>query len=166
MQFHLSPPQQSYAPMVIPQDKPVYRLREQIYADDELYEAGAIITWEDIPNMAMEPMNALATEMFTLFIQELDDEGRKVAEKTGKKYRSLGDAFKNASELARQDGRRVESLNSPKNVPIMGAKIKKRGAKVQTETSPVINVGNKHSLNTHGAVNEAFLGGSDGKEEK
>lgn len=165
MQVYLQPPKQSYVPLVIPQDKPVYRLKEQIYADDELFEAGAIITWEDVPNLAMEPLNSLAQEMFTMFIEELDKAGLEVAAKTGKKYRSLADAFRNATDLAKQEGRRVESLNSSAPVPIMGAKIKRRGAKVQTESSPIIELGNRHNSNTHGAVNEAFLGNPNGKEK-
>lgn len=165
MQYHLQPPRQSYMPIAIPQDKPVYRIKEQIYADDELYEPGAIITWEDVPNMAMEPMNEMANEMFSMFIEELDKAGREVAAKTGKKYRSLADAFKNASELAKQEGRRVEMLNASKPVPIMGVRLKRRGAKVQNEITSVVNLDNKHSLNNHNALNKAFLGDDNGKKE-
>lgn len=167
MQVFLQPPRQSHAPLVMPEDKAVYRLKEQIYADDQLYEAGEIITWDDVPNLAMEPLNKLAREMFTIFIEELDKAGQEVAAKTGKKYKSLADAFRNATDLAKQEGRRVESVNSPATAPIMGAKIKNRGSKIQPgRSSPIIELSNKRSLETHGAVNEAFLGNKDGKEKE
>lgn len=156
MQFSLQPNKPSFNPIAIPSDRPVYRLKEQIYADDELFEAGQIIIWEDVPNMAMEPMNDKATEMFSMFISDLDKFGKEVAKKTGKSYKSLADAFKNASVLAKQDSRRIEPVNAKEKVTIMGAEIKKRGYKLTADTSTGIELNNK--LNTHSAVNEAFMG--------
>ena len=164
MNFSFQPPQQTFQPMIIPQDKPVYRLKGQFYADDTLYEAGEVLFWEATPNLEMEPLNAMANEALTEYVKTLDQKGQAAAEKAGKSYRSLADAFTVANELAKKEGRRVEG-SAPSNTPIMGAKLQKRGGRIKAEKSSIIDLGNKLSLNTHGAVNGAFMEKANGKEE-
>ena len=123
----LSPvPPQPQAPIVIPQDRPVYRIKGGKFfgPDDHLYEEGAIVAWKDEPNLEMEPLNALAQEKMVAFLKKLDKHGREVAEKTGKAYTSLADAHANAYDLAKQEQKPFEALNVKKTIPLMGAKKK------------------------------------------
>jgi len=123
----LSPvPPQAQAPIVVPQDRPVYRIKQGKFfgPDDNLYEEGAIIAWKDEPNMEMEPMNELAQAAYSKFLAKLDKFGKEVAEKTGKAYTSLADAHANSYDLAKQESKSFEVLNGKKQVPLMGAKKK------------------------------------------
>lgn len=122
----LSPlPPQPQAQIVIPQDRPVYRIKQGKFfgPDDNLYEEGAVIAWKDEPNLEMEPLNALAQERYTAFLKKLDKHGKEVAEKTGKAWTSLADAHANAYDLAKQENKGgFEVLNQKKQIPLMGAK--------------------------------------------
>lgn len=123
MQLFAQPPQRNYQPVVIPQDVPVYRIKEgKFFCDDVLYEQGSIISWPDEPNMEMEPMNALAIENMKFYLEKLDGFGRDVAKATGKAYISLSDAFANSHELAKQQGSRVTLLNGREEPNILGKK--------------------------------------------
>lgn len=156
MQLYNTPPRQSFVPLAIPDDVPVYRINEEkFFADDELYEAGSIIVWPDEPNKAMKPLNDLARKEFKKFVEKLDKCGREVSEKAGKAYVPEL-VLETAYELAHQDSRRVQLLNGTQEVPIMGGKRKSRARKVEIEeVDPMIENNNKHSLNTAKAVNGA-----------
>lgn len=149
MQLYSQPPRQSLAPTVIPDDVPVYKILDgKFYADDELFEAGSILVWPDEPNEEMMPLNTLARQKHVEYLQKLDRLGRQAAEKAGKSYVSKEDAFRNAMEAARDEGRRVTLLNGKTDTPIMGARKKgPRKAKQITlgaeETVPVIPGANK-----------------------
>jgi hypothetical protein len=117
---------QPQAQIVIPQDRPVYRIKQGKFfgPDDNLYEEGAVIAWKDEPNLEMEPLNALAQEKYTAFLKKLDKAGREVAEKTGKAWTSLADAHSNSYDLAKQESKGFEVLSGKKQIPLMGAKKK------------------------------------------
>lgn len=126
MQLFSQPPIKNFQPTVIPQDVPVYRIKEgKFYADDELYEAGSIIAWNETPNLEMEPLNPLANEAMREFLKDLDVKGKEVAAKNGKAYISYADAFENSVAFAKNEGKRAVLLNGREEVPIMGGK--KRG---------------------------------------
>lgn len=121
----LSPvPPSAPAAIVIPQDRPVYRIKSGKFfgPDDHLYEEGAVIAWTQEPNLEMEPLNQMAEENMVKYLKKLDKYGREVAEKTGKNYTSLADAHANAYDLAKQESKPFEHLNGKKQVPLMGAK--------------------------------------------
>lgn len=130
MQLYAKPPERSFMPSMIPQDIPVYRIKEgQFYADDELHPEGSVIAYAEEPNLEMEPLNELAVERMGKFLERLDECGRKAADKAGKAYISLLDSFQNSQHIAMQEGRKVKVLNDRKNVPIMGGK-QRRNPKV------------------------------------
>lgn len=123
MQLFAQPPQRNFQPVVIPQDVPVYRIKEgKFFCDDVLYESGSIIVWPDEPNQEMEPLNALAIENMKYYLEKLDKHGREVAKATGKAYVSLSDAFANSYALAQQEGKRVTLLNGREEANILGKK--------------------------------------------
>jgi hypothetical protein len=119
----LSPNRPAAAPVVIPQDRPVYRINDKFFGpDDTLYISGSYVVWTEEPNTDMEPMNDLAQKNMTVYLKKLDALGREVAAKTGKAWNGLADAHANAYALAQKESKTFESLNGPKQVPLMGAK--------------------------------------------
>jgi len=132
---------QAYAPIVIPQHRPFYRILAGNFfgPDDTLYPEGSVIGWDGEPNLEMEPLNDKAQEMMKTFLTKLDKFGREAAEKAGKHYNSLADAHENAYALAQRESKQVERIDGPKQVPLMGAK-KKQGAveTVETKTAPLM----------------------------
>lgn len=161
MQLFSSPPRQSFSPVVIPDDVPVYRIGEdKFYADDELYEAGSVIVWSEEPNITMEPLNGLARARMQEFLAKLDEHGRAAAEKAGKAYISLAHAFENAHEIAKKEGRRVEMLNAKQEVPIMGGRKTRAPKAKRVDVTALqeefrLDSNNKHSLNSPKAANQA-----------
>lgn len=129
----LSPvPPKAAAPVFVPQDRPVYRIKEGKFfgPDDTMRYEGDLVVWRDEPNLEMEPMNDLAQKAMLAYLEKLDECGRKVAEKTGKNYNSLADAHTNAMALATQESKQFEVLSGPKQIPLMGAR--KEGKTVET----------------------------------
>lgn len=126
-----NPPQRNFSPLVIPNHRPVYRIKEGKFfgPDDCLRLEGEIIAFDEEPNMEMEPLNELALAKYKAFLAKLDNEGKKVAEKAGKSYNSLEDAFENSRALMVQDSKRVEMITTKEMVPLMGAK--KKSGKVE-----------------------------------
>lgn len=162
--MRLSPVQsRPAAPVVIPQEAPVYRLKAPIFAaDDCLYAEGAILQTEDEPNQEMEPLNDLARQRMRDYLAKLDAYGKEVAEKTGKSYAGLVDAFEQAHTLAKKEGKRVSLIGGQEATPLMGAK--KKGKKIQqlemnAEGAPeMVTVKKKVALeNTPRAVNNAEM---------
>lgn len=120
-------PPRVMAPVVIPQDVPVYRVKNDkgfFGPDDHLYKEGEMIVFLDTPNPEFEPLNDLARQKMKEYLEFLDEKGMEAAAKAGKSYISLADAFENSYELARQDGQRVRSISAAPSVPLMGAKKK------------------------------------------
>lgn len=148
--MRLSPiPPQAPQAIHIPQDVAVYRIKDEkgFFADDNLYAEGSIITWPDEPNLFMEPMNDLAAKNFKAFLEKLDVEGRKVAEKAGKSYNSYADAYTNTRELEKQEASRVRVLNGPeKHVPLMGAKKTRKSERIDVPQQAPAMGGGKFSL--------------------
>lgn len=129
----LSPiPPQSFAPVVIPQHRPFYRIKAGGFfgPDDTLYRENDIIGWDGEPNQEMEPLNEKAQDKMMTYLKKLDKYGREAAEKAGKAYNSLADAHDNAFALAQKESKMVERINGPKQVPLMGAK--KQAGSVET----------------------------------
>lgn len=109
-------------PTLIPDDVPVYRVKEgKFYVDDRLLEEGAIIICQEEPNQEMEPLNELAKVAMLEYLEKLDKHGMEVAAKLGKAYVSTKDAFQNSMQLAKEDGRRVSVLNERREIPTLGA---------------------------------------------
>ena len=134
----------------IPDHRPFYKVLAGKFfgPDDTLYQEGDIVGWDDEPNLEMKPLNKLAREKMEVFLKKLDKFGREVAEKAGKSYTSLADAHANSYALAQQEGKRVEVLNRPAQVPLMGAN-KKSGLveKVEIEQeAPIMGSPGKLSL--------------------
>lgn len=125
MQLSPIPPQRNTAPVVIPQDRPVYQAMSPCFFEDELLPVGTIFAWDDEPNQDMHPMNPLAADKLRAYLQKLDDLGRAAAEKAGRSYVSLADAHENSIALAKQDAKKVQILNGKETVPLLGSK--KRG---------------------------------------
>ncbi len=121
MQLFNAPPGRNFQPVIIPQDVAVYRIKEgKFFCDDVLYEEGSIIAWADEPNQEMEPLNAMAIAAMKKYLLKLDGHGRAVAAATGKMYISLSEAFSNAYELAKQEGKKVTLLNGREEPNILG----------------------------------------------
>jgi hypothetical protein len=119
--------QRPQAPSIIPDDVPVYRVKDgSFFADDQLFQAGSIIAYEEEPNVEMEPLNKLALEKMQIYLRKLDKLGREKAEKEGKGYTSLEDAFANAYSAAFSEGKKVSLLNGPRETPVMGNKVKRQ----------------------------------------
>ncbi len=159
MQLFSQPPVRNFQPTVIPQDVPVYRIKEgKFFADDELYEEGSIIVWPEQPNLEMEPLNDLALKALTDYVTHLDDCGRAAAKKAGKMYISLADALSNSYALANQEGRRVTLLNGKQEVPLMGGSVKKTRKSQKVDLQPeadTVGTNGKLSLDGRKAVNAA-----------
>lgn len=148
----LSPvPPQFQPALVIPQDRPVYRIGEGNFfgPDDHLYTEGNVVAWDDEPNEEMIPLNDLAQQKMLEYLAKLDAAGRKVADKIGVGYTNKEDAFKNAQVLAKEDAKKVQLINSSPEVTLMGAK--KRGRPriekiVGAQPAPLMGTPGKLSL--------------------
>ena len=158
--MRLSPvPPRPTAPVVIPQDEPVYRLKGDYFGpDDVIYPEGSILAIADEPNQEMEPLNDLARAAMRAYLKKLDGYGRAAAEKVGKGYSGLEDAFANSLELNKQEGRRVHVINDKGAVPMMRANKQGKAVKkidLSAEAAPeVVKVSKK---NTPSAVNKAAI---------
>ncbi len=148
---NLSPVRPSAPPVVIPQDRPVYRVKEGKFfgPDDTLYAEGSYIVWKQEPNLEMEPMNELAQDAMQVYLEKLDKSGRAVAHMNGTEWTSLADAHKNAYALAQKESKSFEVLSGPKQVPLMGAKKENAGVieKIEINTQvPLMGTKGKLSL--------------------
>lgn len=173
MQLFTAPPVKNFQPTVIPDDVPVYRIKDgKFFADDELYEPGSIVVWADTPNLEMEPLNALALENMLAYLKLLDQKGMEVARATNTSYVSYEDAFTNSYKLAQQDGKKAILLNGREKVPLMGGKPRRnrRSQKIELADTPQqIGTSGKISLDGRMAVNTTsdpgiVEGPVDGKE--
>ncbi len=141
MTLGLSPVPQRYTPMpVIRQDRPAYRIMAEkgfFGPDDCLYQAGSMIYWTDEPNQEMEPLNELAEKAMKAYLGRLDDEGRKVAEKIGKAYTSLADAYDNSRLMEVQDAKKIQLIDGQGagEKPIMRA-VKRGPKKIEAINAP------------------------------
>lgn len=168
MQLFNAPPSKNFQPVVIPQDVPVYRIKEgKFFCDDVLYEQGSIICWQDEPNTEMEPLNALAIENMEFYLEKLDKHGREVAKATGKAYVSLSDAFAQSYALAKQDGKRVTLLNGQQETSILGKRRTgpKRAQEIKIpDAAPAVGTNGPLSVDGRQAVNAAMGTGIQGAE--
>lgn len=100
--------------------------------NDTLYEEGAEIYLPEglEPCVEMEPMNDSAKVLYTKMIDNLDDLGRKTAEKLGRPYtgyrRDLSGALEIATLVQKQE---MAVMNAQKNIEI---------EKVEKEETPVL----------------------------
>ena len=124
---YLSPVKPQYQAIVIPQDRPVYRVGEDKFygSDDRLYEENDLIEYDDEPNESFTPMNDLAMAEMKKYLKKLDAAGQKVAEKLGVAWTSREDAFENAQMLAKEDAKKINLISAKPTPTVMGAK--KRG---------------------------------------
>lgn len=145
--MQLSPvPPQRQAPVVIPDDVAVYRVKDGKFfgPDDTLYPEGSILAWDEEPNTEMQPLNDLARTAMKKYLKKLDGHGRDAARAAGKSYTSLADAYENSIVLAQQEGKRVRLLNAVETIPLMGAKKNTTGLKkldLDSEADPVASPG-------------------------
>jgi hypothetical protein len=77
--LYSSPPNFSQVPSAIREDRPVYRLRGDIFTDDTLFLKGTTLETDDdyIPNIAMFPVNDLAYKNYVAFLKEYDAKGEE-----------------------------------------------------------------------------------------
>lgn len=126
-QLFTAPPTRSAPPTYIPQDVPVYRVKEEkgFFVDDTLHPAGTIIEYAETPNAGLEPMNELAITAMRSYLAELDRLGLEWSTKNGKAYVPQLKAFEN-SLMERNQGRggRARVLNSRNEVPLMGGSVR------------------------------------------
>ena len=168
MQLFNAPPARNFQPVVIPQDVPVYRIKEgKFFCDDVLYEQGSIIVWPDEPNTEMEPLNTMAIENMKFYLEKLDKYGREVAKANGKAYVSLANAFAQSHEFAKNEGKRITLLNGREEPNILGKKRTgpTRARELEIPSAPE-QVGTNGPLSVDGrqAVNASMGTGIKGAE--
>lgn len=146
-ELFLTPPRPRVDP-AIPQDKPVFRILDEhgfFGPNDHLYPQGSLVVLYDCPNENMEPMNDLAKESLSAYLDMLDDSAKKVAETNGRYFasrpRSKEEMMDNASEMARNKAaimgakidtsKRIEDIGQ-KEVPETNANDAKRRARIET----------------------------------
>lgn len=117
--------------MSIAQDRPAYRILSPngFYADDHLYSEGEKIYFDGIPNEEMEPLNTIALDRLTAYVERLDSLAKDAAEKFGRPYsgrpRTLDGQLALASEFERN------------SMQIMGNKEAVRTVdRIETEDTP------------------------------
>ena len=84
-ELFLNPPRQKIDPP-IPQDKPVFRILDEhgfFGPDNTLHPEGSIIVLYDCPNENMEPLNDMARQSLSAYLDELDESARKVCYTVG-----------------------------------------------------------------------------------
>ena len=155
--YGLSPvPPRAPAQLNIDAARPAYRVVEKrgfFDENDQLWEKGSMIYWEGPLNPGLEPINELAEANMREYLEHLDSEAHKVAEKKGSSYASLVNAFdaKRILNKMDKDNRRVDEEEmtpimggeksrakravaigdpSPHEVPMMGARKSGRPRKV------------------------------------
>lgn len=111
--------------MIIREDRAAYRVLATAGfngPDDHLYPEGAVIYYDDEPNLEFEPLNRKAHETMTAYIDKLDALGRVAAEKAGRSYTGLPRTLDDAVRIASQDARRVQLVAGDGGVPLMGGR--------------------------------------------
>ncbi|MFA7278761.1 MAG: hypothetical protein WC100_01590 [Sterolibacterium sp.] len=147
------PPVSSFRPTVIPDDVPVYRIKEgKFYADDYLFDEGSIVVWEEEPNLEMEPLNEMAHDNMIEYLRKLDELGKEAAKAAGKQWISYESAFANSMALAKEDGKRVTLLNGKAEVPLMGGQRRgpAKARQIELDTTPqqpVVRAGGRKAVN-------------------
>lgn len=124
---------------------PVYRVLDVsgFYAGDHLYELDSEIEFDGEPNEELEPLNELARTRLNTYLDKLDEEAKKAAEKAGKQFvgrpRNLEGGLELASAVQRaqtavmghlvqkESSVTVNKLNSEGIVPETGSITPKRG---------------------------------------
>lgn len=145
-------PPQRYAAPQIPQDVPVYRITDEhgFFADATLFPQDTVLIWEEEPNPNMEPLNEKAGVIMKEYLEKLDVFGRIAAEKAGKAYKNLADAYQSTLQESVQDGKRSRVIGAKTEIPLLsGAKAgKAKVSTVEIEQTPEIpTVKGKFSLN-------------------
>lgn len=144
MQLFNRPPINSYRPVIIPEDMPVYQITGSGIGagyfgvdengEDHLYLPGSVLALEnEEPNLQMKPLNKMAWARMDEFLDKIDDLGRKKAERDGKGFVSQKNAFHQMYAPATRNSRGAVMLNQETVVPQM--KGKKKGTRIQ-EISP------------------------------
>lgn len=124
-ELFLNPPRMRMDPQ-IPQDRPVYKILDEkgFYGpDDTLHPEGSIIVLHDVPNENMEPMNDMARERMEAYLDELEESARKVAEQNGRHFSGRPRSKEEMLNFASEDARRLQSVQNPNGVRVMGAKM-------------------------------------------
>lgn len=119
--------------MLINESRPAYRITTPapkgfFGPDDNLYMEGECIYFDGIPNEEMEPLNTLAYENMQKFLEGLDAEAKKVAEKLNRPFvgraRTLEGALETASAVQRSE------------LPVMGHKKESTVTKIEADETP------------------------------
>lgn len=131
MQLYSKAPFRQAQQIVVPDSVPVFQILEgKFFGVDEngfdrLYEAGAVIAYEEEPNIEMKPLNELAWKAMRKYLDKLDAMGQKKAEKDGVAHTSYRTAFEAAHAPA---SKRINGgaalLNNFDETPIMQGKKK------------------------------------------
>jgi hypothetical protein len=169
MQLYSSPPQRNAAPVVIPQDVPVYRIAGGgFYCDDELHPAGTIMAYDDEPNQDMEPLNKLAVDGMRKFLTKLDDLGRKKSEKDNTAFISALDAFDAMYNQNNTGSKRARALNGKEETQILGSRKKSEPKAKRLEVSApaefeIVDKTNESGRDKANATTDTGLGGKTNK---
>lgn len=148
-ELFLNPPRPRADP-AIPQDKPVFRILDEhgfFGPDNTLHPEGSIIVLYDCPNENMEPMNELARQSMSAYLDELDESAKKVAETNGRHFAGRARSKEEMLDFASQDARNSTAIMGakldsskriepafPSETPQMGADQPKQRAKIETIT--------------------------------
>jgi len=132
--MQLSPiPPQAKTPVIIPDDRPVYRINDNgpfFGPDDTLYKEGEIIAWAGQPSLCMDPLNGMARDETRKYLQMLDNLGRAAAEKVGRSYSGMSQALDNALEMERLSAKQVQVIGGADQKAVLG-RPRKKGPRVE-----------------------------------
>ncbi len=83
----LSPPK-AHSPLRVKQDKPAYGVGGKGFYDDKdkFWNPGQALYFDGEPNLDLTPLNKVAFDKMTEFLDKLDALGERAAKKNGKAY--------------------------------------------------------------------------------
>ncbi len=136
-QGSMSPlPPKMYAPPVVRQDRPAYRILKECFLEDVMYFEGQMVYFDDEPNKEMEPLNELAREATKEFFDSREKLAKEASAAKGMRYIPLRRPVQEERDLNSADARRVELIKGDGGVPVMGARKRGRPKAEKIEVSP------------------------------
>lgn len=141
MQLSPLPPRNNVAPLVIPEDVPVYRLKTACFMEDTFFPEDSVVIMEDTPSRTMQPLNKMAYDKMVKYLTTLDDMGALIEKQSGKRYVPVLPAFLASYDNAHSK-KKIMRIDSPEAVPLMGAKKKGqlKARKIESETDAPLSV--------------------------
>jgi hypothetical protein len=118
---------------------PHYRILAEkgFYGPDcHLYVEGDEIYFDGVPNEEMEPLNDPARKRLVEYVEFLDEEGRKTAEKLGYRFVGRPRDLDGALMIAKAVERQTQLMPGGPGVPLMGGKTTATIGKLEKEETP------------------------------